>query len=200
MPNGTWKLLIQRICACWEPICVCDLQYELCSSIYTQKHMCETMPLTGQPVAHTDTKPRFYCHVLSADKCLTMYTKFRNPTVWDDGWLNSSIVREFIRDVEDLTVTSYSPEFRTWTWCWFYHIADNCTSITFLALLHCTLLPFSVLVTRSWHNFPDDVLVRNGTFLSLTVNKSHSWWKGKKSLRLFCFLPRWESFSCCDSL
>lgn len=52
--------------------------------------------------------------------------------------------------------------FRTWTWWWFCPIPA--ASITFLALLYPPPLPFCLLGTRSWHNFPDDILVRNDTF------------------------------------
>lgn len=117
-----------------------------------------------------------FCQLINVWSC----TQSAEIPVWDHGWLNNPIVKEFVRDVGDLSVSSCSSEFRTWTWCWSHHIPDDCTSITFLALLCPPPLPFCVLVTRSWHNFPDDILVRNDTFLSLTVNKAVCWWKGKK--------------------
>lgn len=154
----------------------------------------------GQPMTYRDINPRVYCCVLSAGKCLTMYTNCRNSTNWDHRLLHSPIVTELIRDVGDLSVSSCSSEFRTLPWCWSYHIPDDRISITFLALLYSTPLPFCVLTTRSWHNLPDDILVRNCTLLSLTVNKSVCWWKRQKLFQSALFSTKMGIFSRCDPL
>lgn len=92
---------------------------------------------------------------------------------------------------------TWDTQFRARTWGGSCPIPAACTSITILAVPYPPPLPFWVLVTRSWHNFPDDTLVRNDTFLSLAVNKSVCWWRRKKSpFRLFCFPPRQESSFC----
>lgn len=149
-------------------------------------------------MAYTD---RSYCHVLSADQCLVTYTKCRNDTIWDHGWLSSPVVRELIRDVGDLSVSSCLSEFRTWTWYWSYHIPDDCTSTTSLAFLYPPLCFLSVCL------WPEaDTIFRMTSWSQVT----HFWALLSTNLfadgnennwfRLFCFLPRRESSPCCDPL
>lgn len=78
-------------------------------------------------------------------------------------------------------------------WCRSYRIPDDCSPSHFCLFWRgaiSTEVPpspmFFVLVTTSWHNLPDDILISDDMFLRLSVYKSICWWKRKKGFLDCC--------------
>lgn len=189
-----WERLIHEICIWWEPSCACDLSMS-CIYLFIHRNMCmQDYASSRSNLWRTWTSiPGLtftFCPVINVWSCIqsaaipwlktddsSIAQQLGNSLGTWEAWVQVPVLT--IQSM-DLIWISSQPR-----WLHLHHIAGYSTPLSPL---------FCVLMTRSWHNFPGDVLVQEDTFLILTINKSVCWWKRKEVFEIVLFSTKMRIF------